>query len=146
MCTMLDVQVASCRTFSYILTTMNRDWKDCVINDSYASTMMSVADLSHRCTNVMISINAFAAFFLSIGEHLLQSINDVDRVDNYSHRELPIKMEFPFDVSKSPVFECLLMGQFFYELLLASVVGMVNALLVSFVSLRLQNIFIYMCI
>jgi hypothetical protein len=113
---------------------MNRDWKDCVINDSYTSTMMSVADLSHRCTNVMISINALAAFFLSIGEHLLQSMNDADRVDNYS-RELPIKMEFPFDVSKSPVFECLLVGQFLYELLLASVVGMVNALLVSFVSL-----------
>ncbi|XP_067206874.1 odorant receptor 13a-like isoform X2 [Linepithema humile] len=120
------------RTFSYILTTMNRDWKDCVINDSYTSTMMSVADLSHRCTNVMISINALAAFFLSIGEHLLQSMNDADRVDNNS-RQLPIKMEFPFDVSKSPVFECFLAGQFLYELLLASVVGMVNALLVSFV-------------
>lgn len=134
MCNVLDIQVASCRTFSYILTAMNRDWKECAINDSYTSTMMSVADLSHRCTNVMISINALAAFFLSIGEHLLQSMNDVDRVDNNS-RELPIKMEFPFDVSKSPVFECLLAGQFLYELLLASVVGMVNALLVSFVSL-----------
>ncbi|XP_011694612.1 PREDICTED: odorant receptor 82a-like [Wasmannia auropunctata] len=94
--------------------------------------MMSVADLSRRCTNVMISINALAAFFLSIGEHLLQSMGDVDGVDNNS-RELPIKMEFPFDVSESPVFECFLVGQFLYELVLASIVGMMNALLVSLI-------------
>ncbi|XP_011862405.1 PREDICTED: odorant receptor 82a-like isoform X3 [Vollenhovia emeryi] len=120
------------RTFYYIVKTMDRDWKECVINDSYQSTMMSVADLSRRCTNVMISINALAAFFLSIGEHLLQSMGNAAKVDNYS-RELPIKMEFPFDVSESPTFECFLIGQFFYELVLASIVGMMNALLVSLI-------------
>ncbi|KYQ60523.1 Putative odorant receptor 13a [Trachymyrmex zeteki] len=102
------------------------------IDNSYESTMISVADLSHRCTNVMISINALAAFFLSIGEHLLQSMGDINGVDNNS-RELPIKMEFPFDVSESPIFECFLIGQFLYELVLASIVGMVNALLVSLI-------------
>ncbi|XP_018364812.1 PREDICTED: uncharacterized protein LOC108762352 [Trachymyrmex cornetzi] len=120
------------RTFYYIVKAMNEDWKECVINNSYESTMMSVADLSHRCTNVMISINALAAFFLSIGEHLLQSMGDVNGVDNNS-RELPIKMEFPFDVSESPIFECFLIGQFLYELVLASIVGMMNALLVSLI-------------
>ena len=122
---------------------MNEDWKECVINNSYESTMISVADLSHRCTNVMISINALAAFFLSIGEHLLQSMDDVNGVDNNS-RELPIKMEFPFDVSKSPIFECFLIGQFLYELVLASIVGMMNALLVSLVSLRFLFKIIFM--
>ncbi|CAL1674371.1 unnamed protein product [Lasius platythorax] len=120
------------RRFYFILAMMDRDGRECGINDSYASTMISVADLSRRCSNVMISINALAAFFLSIGEHLLQSMNDANRVDNNS-RELPIKMEFPFDVSESPIFECFLVGQFLYELLLASIVGMVNALLVSLI-------------
>lgn len=114
---------------------MDRDWKECVIKDSYESTMMSVAELSSRCSNVMISINALAAFFLSIGEHLLQSMGNVSGVDNNS-RELPIKMEFPFDVSETPIFECFLVGQFFYELVLASIVGIMNALLVSLVSPR----------
>jgi len=112
---------------------MDRDGRECDINDSYASMMINVADVSRRCSSVMISINALAAFFLSIGEHLFHSLNDVNRVDNNS-RELPIKMEFPFDVSESPIFECFLIGQFLYELLLASIVGMVNALLVSLVS------------
>lgn len=114
---------------------MDRDWTECVISDSYLSIMMNIADLSHRCSNVMISINALAAFFLSIGEHMLQSIGNTNSIDN-SSRELPIKMEFPFEVSESPIFECFLIGQFLYELLTASVVGMVNALLVSLVSLR----------
>lgn len=114
---------------------MDRDWKECVISDSYVSTMMSMADLSRRCSNVMISINALAAFFLSIGEHMIQTMGDANRAENASARELPIKMEFPFEVSKSPIFECFLVGQFLYELLTASVVGMVNALLVSLVSL-----------
>lgn len=114
---------------------MDRDWKECVIKDSYESTMISVAELSSRCSNVMISINALAAFFLSIGEHLLQSMGNVSGVDNNS-RELPIKMEFPFDVSETPIFECFLVGQFFYELVLASIVGIMNALLVSLVSPR----------
>ncbi|KAM0736511.1 Odorant receptor 13a [Formica fusca] len=120
------------RKFYFILAAMDRDGKECGVNDSYASTMISVADLSRRCSSVMISINALAAFFLSIGEHMLQSLNDANRVDNNS-RVLPIKMEFPFDVSKSPIFECFLIGQFLYELLLASIVGMVNALLVSLI-------------
>lgn len=117
---------------------MDRDWAECVISDSYLSTMMNIADLSHRCSNVMISINALAAFFLSIGEHVLQSIGDANPVDN-SSRELPIKMEFPFEISESPIFECFLVGQFLYELLTASVVGMVNALLVSLVSLFIRS-------
>jgi len=125
---------------------MDQDWKECVINNSYESTMMSVADLSHRCSNAMISINALAAFFLSIGEHLLQSMDDLNGGDNNS-RELPIKMEFPFDVSESPIFECFLYGQFFYELLLASIVGMMNALLVSLVSLWwLCKVVYYICL
>ncbi|KAL6254519.1 hypothetical protein P5V15_014572 [Pogonomyrmex californicus] len=124
------------RTFYYIVKAMDQDWRECVLNDSYESTMTGVADLSRRCSNVMISINALAAFFLSIGEHLLQSMGDASGVasgvDNNS-RELPIKMEFPFDVSESPIFECFLVGQFLYELLLASIVGMINALLVSLI-------------
>ncbi|XP_025073091.1 odorant receptor 82a-like [Pogonomyrmex barbatus] len=122
------------RTFYYIVKAMDQDWRECVLNDSYESTMTGVADLSRRCSNVMISINALAAFFLSIGEHLLQSMGDASGVDIINNsRELPIKMEFPFDVSESPIFECFLVGQFLYELLLASIVGMINALLVSLI-------------
>ncbi|KYM97079.1 Putative odorant receptor 13a [Cyphomyrmex costatus] len=118
------------RIFYYIVKAIDEDWSECVINDSYKSTMVSMADLSRRFANVSFSIYAFSAFFLSIGEHLLQSM---DNQFSNNSRELPIKMEFPFDVSKSPIFECFLIGQFLYDLLIASVVNLINALLVALI-------------
>lgn len=123
----------SCRIFYYIVKEIDQDWSECVINDSYKSTMISMADLSRRFANTVFSIYAFSAFFLSVGEHLLQS-DDINQFGNNS-RELPIKMEFPFDVSKSPIFECFLIGQFLYDLVIAFVVGLINALLVALVSI-----------
>ncbi|KAL6254518.1 hypothetical protein P5V15_014571 [Pogonomyrmex californicus] len=120
------------RIFYYIVKIIDQDWSECVINDSYKSTMTGMADLSRRFANTVFSIYAFSSFFLSIGEHFLQSTNDVNQFGN-SSRELPIKMEFPFDVSKSPIFECFLIGQFFYDMVIAFVVCLINALLVALV-------------
>ncbi|KAM0736510.1 Odorant receptor 13a [Formica fusca] len=120
------------RIFYRIVKDMEQDWRDCIINGSYVSTMMTMADLSRRFSNIVFIINGIGAFFLSIGEHLLQSMNDANRIDN-SSRELPLKMEFPFEVSESPIFECFLIGQFVYDLSMASVVGLMNALLVTLI-------------
>jgi len=122
-----------CRIFYRIVQAIDQDWSECVINDSYKFTMMSMADLSRRFANITFSMYILCAFFLSIGEHLLQSMNDVNQFGNNS-RELPIKMEFPFDVSKSPIFECFLIGQFLYDMVIAFVVNLINALLVTLVS------------
>ncbi|XP_072750036.1 odorant receptor 82a-like isoform X2 [Anoplolepis gracilipes] len=120
------------RIFYHIVKDMDRDWKDCVVNGSYMSTMMAMADLSRRFSNVVFTINGIGAFFLSIGEHFLQSMNDANRIAN-SSRELPLKMEFPFEVSESPIFECFLIGQFIYDFIIAFVVGLMNALLVTLI-------------
>lgn len=115
---------------------MNQDWKECAMNHSYVSTMMSMADVARYLSNIVFIFNAFVAFSLTIVEHFLQSISNDNQIDNSSQmvpRELPIKMELPFDVSKSPIFECFLIGQFFYDLVIACIVGMVNVLLVTLV-------------
>lgn len=125
----------SYRIIYYIMKAINEDCSECVINNSYKSTMMSMADVSRRFVNTMFSFYAFSSFFLSIGEHLLQSMHDADQQFGNSSRELPIKMQFPFDVSKSPIFECFLIGQFIYDLIIALVVGLINALLVALVSI-----------
>ncbi|KAL0133973.1 hypothetical protein PUN28_001118 [Cardiocondyla obscurior] len=119
------------RIFHYIVKAMNQDWSECVINDPYRTTMTNMADIARRFANVMFSFYAFSAFFLSIGEHLLQSMDDASQLNR--SRELPIKMEFPFDVSRSPIFECFLIGQFLYDLVIAFVCGLLNALLVALV-------------
>ncbi|RLU25262.1 ObirOr5-V24 [Ooceraea biroi] len=124
------------RIFHCVVKAMDQDWKECTMNDSYASTMMSMADVARRLSNIVFTFNTFVAFSLSIGEHYFQSMSNANQIDNSSQvspRELPIKMELPFDVSKSPIFECFLIGQFFYDTVVACTVGMVNVLLVTLV-------------
>ncbi|XP_039310430.1 odorant receptor 82a-like [Solenopsis invicta] len=118
------------RIFHYIVKMIDQDWNEYIINDLHRSIMTSMAGLSRRFANITFSFYAFSAFFLTIGEHLIQSMDDGNQFSNNS-RELPIKMEFPFDVSKSPIFECLLIGQFLYDMVIAFVVGLINALLVA---------------
>ncbi|KAL0133987.1 hypothetical protein PUN28_001121 [Cardiocondyla obscurior] len=106
---------------------MDRDWNDRVISESY-SILTTVAAQSRRYSFVLIGIHILAGFFLSIGAYAIRTMNKAD-----NSREFPIKMEFSFEVLESPLFECVLATQIFYTLSLASVVGMINALLATLV-------------
>lgn len=91
------------------------------------------AELSRQCSNVMITTNALAVFFYTVGGPILRSMihkNDHDT----TARELPLKMEFPFDVYKSPVFEVVRIAQLLHDLSVACIVAMLNALIVTLVS------------
>ncbi|KAH0956627.1 OrV7 [Eciton burchellii] len=124
------------RIFYCIMKIMDEDWKQYIMNDSYMSTMMSMANIARHFANIVLTMNFSIAFFLSIGDYFLQSMSNTNQSDNSSQtsfRELPIKMELPFDVSKSPIFECFLIGEFFYDAVIACLVGMVNVLLVTLV-------------
>ncbi|TGZ49748.1 Uncharacterized protein DBV15_01340 [Temnothorax longispinosus] len=105
---------------------MDRDWNDCVINDH--STMMTVANQSRRCSVVLIGIHIVTGFFLSIGVYAARMMSN-----SGGPRAFPVKMELPLMALESPLFECILAGQMFYILSLASVVGMINALLATLI-------------
>lgn len=107
---------------------MDTDWSDCGVNGPYESIMMTVRSLSRYYSIVLIGIHAVTGFFLSVAAYVFRAMSS----ENF--RELPVKMEFNFEATKSPLFECILIGQFLYELSLASVVGMINALLATLVS------------
>lgn len=49
-------------------------------------------------------------------------------------RELFLKMELPFESNASPVYEVVMIVQFFHQLAAATIVGVLNALIVSLVS------------
>ncbi|XP_077261552.1 odorant receptor 13a-like [Temnothorax americanus] len=120
------------RKLYVILDTMDKDWSDGIAIRSDVSTMIRHANLSRQCSNVMITTNALAVFFYVIGGPILRSmIQKNDRKS--STRELPIKMEFPFKVNDSPIFELVLVAQFFHDLSVACVIAMLNALLVTLV-------------
>lgn len=124
-----------CRVFYDIVAAMDRDWSGCVIKDSY-STMITAAAQSRRCSFVLIGIHILAGFFLSVGAYAFRSMSNTD---SEVSREFPIKMEFSF-VVESPLFECILVTQIVCLLSIASVVGMINALLATLVSTQRINL------
>ncbi|XP_011862396.1 PREDICTED: odorant receptor 22c-like isoform X2 [Vollenhovia emeryi] len=117
------------RIFHNILAAMDEDWNDCVVNDS-CSTMTSIAAKTRRYSIGFIGINNLAAFFLTVVAYMVHTMNNAD---SEASRELPVKMEFPVAVLKSPLFECILGIQIFYELSTSAIAGMVNALLATLI-------------
>lgn len=113
---------------------MEEDWNTVDICDkSVSCIMMNNADLSRRCSNVLISINATAATCYAM-TNLLRRSADFKKDLNISSRVLPIKMEFPFEVDASPLFEFLTVGQILHEVSTASLVAIINCLIITLVS------------
>lgn len=121
------------RKLYVILDAMEKDWSDEIAFDSNVATMTRHADLSRQCSNVMITTNALAVFFYTIGGPILRSM--ISKNDHETAtRELPLKMEFPFDVYESPVFEVVRVAQTLHDLSVACIIAMLNALIVTLVS------------
>lgn len=113
---------------------MEEDWGNVGVCDkSVSCTMASNADLSRRCSHVLISINATAAICYS-ATSLLRRSADFREDLNISSRVLPIKMEFPFEVDASPLFELLAVGQTLHMVSIAALVAMINCLIITLVS------------
>ncbi|XP_077261506.1 odorant receptor 13a-like isoform X2 [Temnothorax americanus] len=121
------------RIFYDILLAMEGHWNNVDIYDKSVSYIMSGnADLSRRCSNVLISINATATIYYCMTT-LVRRETEFNEDLNISSKVLPIKMEFPFKVGASPLFELLALVQLFYAVSVASLNAMINCLLITLV-------------
>ncbi|KAG5326914.1 OR67C protein, partial [Acromyrmex heyeri] len=121
------------KLFYDIVLTMEEDWSnDNIYDKSVSCIMASNANLSRRCSNVLISINAAAAICYSVTNFLRLS-TDFKEDLNISSRVLPIKMKFPFKIDVSPLFELLAVGQILHVVSIATLVGMMNCLIITLV-------------
>ncbi|XP_067206905.1 odorant receptor 13a-like [Linepithema humile] len=116
------------RIFSDILGAMNDDWNDCIA-DSSACVMMSKANLAHRCSNAMMSLNSLSTIFYFIGSYISHRAASVDG----DLREFPVQIQFPFDATGSPIFELVVLVLFFHVLETATVIAMMNSLILALV-------------
>lgn len=118
-----------CRIFSDILGAMDDDWNNCAA-DSYVRVMTSKAILAHRCSNVMMTVNALSAIFYFIGSHISHRAIAADG----EHREFPMQVQFPFNATNSPIFEFVVLGLFLHVLETATVIAILNSLILTLVS------------
>ncbi|KAF3054432.1 Odorant receptor 199 [Nylanderia fulva] len=104
------------RIFVDILVAMDDDWKNRV-TDLHECVMTDKANLAHRCSNAIISVNAIATVLYFIDSQVRRR-----KVSADGHREFPIQVLFPFETHETPIYEFLLLGLFFHVLETATVV------------------------
>lgn len=124
--------------FSEILDAMEDDWNDCV-TDSYVCVMRSKASLAHRCSNAMMTLNTLSTIFYFTGNYLSHRIVPV----NGSLREFPMQAQFPFDATHSPIFELIVLGLFLHVWETATVIAVLNSLILTLVSREMEALKIH---
>nr|XP_012219877.1 PREDICTED: odorant receptor 85b-like [Linepithema humile] len=120
------------RTFYNILLTMNEDWSNVNRDRSVLCAMTDNANLSRRCSNILITINIIAATcYAAISLIHLSTVSEENL--NVSLKVLPIKMELPFEVNATPFFELLVAGVFLHEVSVATLNAVTISLILSLV-------------
>ncbi|KAM0736505.1 Odorant receptor 4 [Formica fusca] len=93
--------------------------------------------VSHRSSNLIIGLYSMSVFLygtgvlVGVGDEIDDEADDVQLA--VPARELFLKMELPFESNASPVYEVVMVTQFFHQLAAATIVGVLNALIVSLI-------------
>ncbi|XP_070150954.1 odorant receptor 10-like [Polyergus mexicanus] len=128
LCLKLIILWLNQRLFNDILTSISRDWRNCNSTVYNMRIMTNKANLSHRCSMLIISVY-FMAVIVYISVIIEFNNINVDSVE----KELFLKMQFPFVYEFFPVYEIVMFVQFVQLLSNASVIGMLDALVITLI-------------
>ncbi|KAL2738913.1 odorant receptor 22c-like [Vespula squamosa] len=115
--------------FHDILEMMENDWAKSTKIECGHSTMTSKIILAHRYSNLIISVYCISAFFYATGTFIIGDNN----YDEGEERELLLKMILPFNSNKSPIYEIVIITQFFHQLLTTAVAAVLSSLIVALI-------------
>jgi len=110
---------------------MIEDWKERDVSDKYMMNRM--AYISRWFSNFIISSHAMSVFFYAIGTLLKHKSSNQTEA-----RELLLKMELPFKIENTSVYLTVLVTQFIHQVSAASMVAVLNCLLLTLVSLNVS--------
>ncbi|XP_039310414.1 uncharacterized protein LOC105193106 isoform X2 [Solenopsis invicta] len=120
------------RIFYDILAMMARDRSECV-SEWAVGLMSKTIDISHRSSNLIIGLYSMSVFLYGAGVLVAHPDEPEDQLTTMPPRELFLKMELPFESNASPAYELVMITQFFHQLAAATIVGVLNALIVSLI-------------
>jgi len=110
-----------------IIACVVEDWKRHDVSEKY--TMTRVTYLSHRLSNLIITMYAMSVFVYASGALIrYKSSNQTDA------RELLVKMELPFEIKSTSIYIAILVTQFIHQISTANTEGVLNSLLITLVS------------
>jgi len=111
---------------------MDNDWRECIDVDQHLYIMTVKANISHFCSNIMLSFCVFSGIVYILGNYgITLFVGD----DNDTLREFPIKIQFPFEADKSPIFELLVLVLSLQLILNGLIIAILNGFIFSLVNL-----------
>ncbi|XP_011251132.3 odorant receptor 13a-like [Camponotus floridanus] len=130
LCLKLIILWLNQRLFNNILTSISRDWRNCDFIACNMRIMMNKAYLSHRCSMLIIGVYSMAVIVYS---SVIIELNNIDTDVEPAEKELLLKMQFPFVYEFSPLREIVMFVQFIQLLSHASIIGMLDALIITLI-------------
>ena len=111
---------------------MDNDWRKCINIDKHLHMMTIKAKVAHFISNTLLSMTASVGVTYLLGEYVMHSVF-LTEDHNDTLRQLPIKVQFPFETQQSPTFEILLAVIFVNVMMNVCVVALINGLIFSLV-------------
>ncbi|KYN18451.1 Putative odorant receptor 22c [Trachymyrmex cornetzi] len=120
------------RVIHQLLTAMDKDWRECVNIDHHLYVMTIKANTSHFCSNIMFGINTIASVSYLLSGYAIRFVY-LSGDYNDTLRQLPIKVQFPFETQQSPIFELLVVILLLHVMLNSCTLSILNALISTLV-------------
>lgn len=108
------------------------DWNECSSTHSKMQLMISKAILSHRVSKYSIGTYTVVLLLFGAGNMIVQKTMGSEQL--VEEKQLIVKMKLPPEFDASPIYEIVVVTQFFVQFTLALMAGMLNALIVTLVS------------
>lgn len=110
---------------------IDNDWHEC-INIEHLHVMKIKANISCFFSNGILSFNMVVASLYLLGDNVIH--NFLTRNDNHTIRQFSIKMQFPFEIQQSPIFEFMAITVFLHTMIQVLIIATVNGLIFTLVT------------
>ncbi|KAG7207070.1 hypothetical protein KM043_000952 [Ampulex compressa] len=115
-----------------ILARMAKDWRNNSAIDSNVRIMRSVAYRSHRSSRIIVWLFSMSVVLYGIGI-VLSNGKGAENGKAPSPKELPLKLELPFNAEESPIYQMVVVVVFLHQLGAATMFGTLSALLLTLI-------------
>lgn len=111
---------------------MDNDWRESTNIDRHFHIMTLKANIAHFFSNAILSLITTATVLYLLGDYVVRFIF---LTENYNEtlRQLPIKIQFPFETQHSPMFEFLVVTIFLHVMLHVCMLCILNGLILTLV-------------
>ncbi|XP_071644028.1 odorant receptor 4-like isoform X1 [Temnothorax longispinosus] len=120
------------RVLHKILADMDNDWRECVNVDQHLHIMTIKANVSYIFSNGLLSLCTIATALFLFGDYVIRFIFVTEHY-NDTVWQFPIKIQFPFEYTQSPMVEFLVIAVSLHVILHVCMISILNGFIFTLV-------------